>query len=226
MAGTRPVRYDSAMALSEMGKDGRVALPKLRELMKRDSDKLVRIAAAYAIAKLDKTEKDAVVYLIEAIQDREHGSSVPEAAAEVLGKLGPVARAALPALVVALEHPDTMVRIHAVEAIATISPESAESRLLPTLSDEDALVRASAIERLGTVCKPSPKLLNSFIAALDDDDSVFGTGVRQAAAIALGKLGKNATPALPRLNRMAEEEENDRVKEAAVEAIRQIKQGR
>jgi len=225
-AGTRPVRYDSAMALAEMGNEGRVALPKLRELMKGDSDTLVRIAAAYAIAKLDKVTKDALDYLIEAVQDRENGSRVPEAAAEVLGKLGPAAKATVPALVGALNHPDTMVRIHTAEAIAFISPESAESRLLPMLSDEDALVRASAIKSLGTLCRPSPKLLNSFIAALDDGDSIFGTDVRQAAAVALGKLGKNATLALPRLNRLVEEEENDWVKEAAVEAIRQIKLGR
>lgn len=44
--GTRPVRYDAAMALAKMGKSARSTLPKLREMTDKDPDSLVRIAAA------------------------------------------------------------------------------------------------------------------------------------------------------------------------------------
>ncbi|MEO8498013.1 MAG: HEAT repeat domain-containing protein, partial [Planctomycetota bacterium] len=223
-AGTRPVRYDSAMALAEMGKDARVALGKLREMMTGDSDTLVRIASAYAIARLDNAAKDAMDYLIQSVQDRKHGTRVPEAATEALGKLGPKAQSALPALVDALAHPDTMVRIHAIEAIVLISPESAETRLLKILHDEDAVVRASAIESLGSLRNASPQLLKSYIAALDDSDPIFGTDVRRAAAVAIGNLQENAATALPRLERLIREEDSEWVKDAAVEAVRQITQ--
>jgi HEAT repeat protein len=226
MVGTRPVRSDSAMALAEMGDDARVALAKLRTMMNSDSDSLVRVAAAYAIARLDNAAKDAMEYLIAAVQDQEGGYAVPEAAAEALGKLGPKAKSALPVLVDALRHPETMVRIHVVEAIASISPESAESRLLNMLDDADALVRASAIESLGPLRNASPQLLRSYITALDDSDPIVGTRVRRAAAVALGKLQERAAPALPRLKQLVREEDSEWVKDAAVEAIRQISQGR
>lgn len=225
MVGTRPVRYDSAMALAGIGRDARVALVKLREMMNGDSDSLVRVATAFAIAKLDNAPKDAMDHLIAAVQDDEQGYAVPEAAAEALGKLGPRAKAALPALDDALKHPETMVRIHAVDAIVLISPETAEARLLTMLTDDDALVRASAIESLGTLRNPSPQLLNSYIAALDDTDSIFATDIRHAAAVALGKLQEKAVSAIPRLRRLAHEEENDWVKDAAVKAVQQITQG-
>jgi HEAT repeat protein len=225
MVGTRPVRYDSAMALAGTGNDARLALVKLREMMSGDSDSLVRVAAAFAIAKLDNASKDAIDFLIAAVQDSEKGYAVTEAAVEVLGKLGPKAEAALQVLGDALKHPETMVRIHAVEAIVLISPETAETRLLMMLNDEDALVRASAIESLGAVRNPSPQLLNSCIAALDDTDSIIGTEVRHAAAVALGNLQEKAVTAIPRLRRVAQEEEDDRVKDAAVKAVLQITQG-
>jgi len=227
MAGTLPVRYDCAMALAEMGDDGRVALTRLRELMNGDSEALVRVAAAYAIAKLDDASSDALDHLVESIEDRENGWRVPEAAVKALGKLRPKAKAALSALTGALEHPETMVRMQAIEAIAVIAPESAERRLLPMLRDKDALVRVSAIEALGAVPNPSPRLLNSYIAALDDNESLFcGEDVRHAAAVAHGQLQDKATPALARLNRLIEEEESQWVKQAAAKAVRQIEQGR
>jgi HEAT repeat protein len=117
------------------------------------------------------------------------------------------------------------VRIHAVNAIVLISPETAEARLLKMLKDDDALVRASAIECLGSLRNPSPQLLNSYIAALDDTDSIFGTDVRHAAAVALGNLQEKAVTSIPRLRRLAQEEENDWVKDAAMKAVQQITQG-
>ena len=222
MAGTRPVRYDSAMALAEMGQDARVALAKLREMMNGDSDSLVRIASAYAIAKLDNTSNDALDHLIESVRDRENGSRVPEAGAEALGKLGSNAKEAMPALIDALDHPETMVRIHAIEAIALIAPESAERRLLPTLRDKDSLVRASAIEALGALQIASPALMNAYVDALDDSDAIFGTDVRRAAAVALGNLREKAATALPRLKRLVQEAESEWVRDAAVDAIGRI----
>lgn len=222
MAMPYPVRHDAARALAGMGKDARVALAKLREMMTDDSDPLVCIAAAFAIAKLDNAPKDAMEYLIAAVQDDEEGTRGPQAAAELLGKLGPKAHAALPALGDALKHPESMVRIHAVVAIAAISPETAEARLLPMFKDEDALVRASAIENLGSLRKASPQLLRSYIAALDDSDEIFGEDVRHAAAVALGNLHEKAATAVPRLTRMVQEEENERLRKAARESIRQI----
>lgn len=222
--GTRPVRYDAAMALASMGNDARVALVKLREMMNGDSDSLVRVATAFAIARLDNASNDAMDHLIAAVQSDGKGSAVVESAAVALGKLGRKAKAALPALDDALKHPDTMVRIYAVNAIALISPETAEARLFKMLKDDEALVRASTIESLGTLRDPSPQLLSSYIAALDDTDRSLGADVRHAAAVALGNLREKAVVAIPRLKRLAQEESSEWVKAAAEKAIQQITQ--
>lgn len=221
-AGVRPVRYDSAMALADMGKEARVALAKLREMINDDSDSLVRVAAAFAVARLDDSSKDAMESLIAAVQFWERGYAVPQAAAEALGKLGPTANAALPALDDLLKHPATMVRVHAVGAIAAISPDTAESRLSKMLTDDHGLVRASAIKSLGALGITSPQLLDSYIAALDDRELIFGEHVRHAAAVALGNLQKNAIAAIPRLTKVVQEEDNEWVKNAAVKALQQI----
>jgi len=62
----------------------------------------------------------------------------------------------------------------------------------------------------------------SYIAALDDSDPISGPLIRRAAAVALGNLDARAAVALPRLTRLVREEDNEWVKIAAVEAIRQI----
>lgn len=92
------------------------------------------------------------------------------------------------------------------------------------LKDENALVRTAAIKNLGSLRDASPQLLNSYIAALDDSDSIFGEE-RREAAIALGNLREKAVAAIPRLTRMVQEEKNEWVKDAAVKAVRQITQG-
>lgn len=225
MAGKLPVRYDAAMALAETGNDGRIALARLREQMSGDSDPGVRVAAAFAVAKLDNAAKDAIEFLIAAVQDDEEEVYSPADAAVALGKIGPKAKAALRALNDALNHADTLVRISAVEAIVKISPETAEVRALKMLRDEEALVRASAIESLGSLQDPSPQLVNAIIAALDDSDDTLSEFVRYAAAVTLGNLRQKAVAALPRLKQVAQGDESERVRIAAAKSLQQISQG-
>ncbi|QDV29821.1 putative lyase [Planctopirus ephydatiae] len=225
MTGTRPIRYDAAIALAFMGKEAQVALVQLKEVMNRDSDPLVRVAAAFAIAKMSDAPDNAVGTLISAIQQDKNGSDVVDEAVILLGKLGPRAKAAMPELEDALIHPEVMVRIHAIEAIVAISPETANSRLLKMFKDKDALVRACVIENLGSLGNATPEIMKVYIVALQDSDAVFGTNVRHAAAVALGKLQEKAVTAIPHLKRMAEGDESEWVRSAAINALQQISSG-
>ena len=47
--------------------------------------------------------------------------------------------------------------------------------------------------------------------------------VRENAAIALGKLGSNAAPAIPTLAKLVEGDRNEDVRKSAVEAIKSIR---
>jgi HEAT repeat protein len=218
-----PVRYDAAMALAEVGDAARVALPKLRQMMAEDSELTVRIAAAYAVVRLDdKTHDAALDFLIGALLDWDQGTWAPQEAAQALGKLGPRASRAIPALTKALEHRETMVRIYALEAIASVDPEAAEPLLIRMMQDEDVLVRSSAIEAITDLPAPSPERLPALIAALDDTDDLFPEYVRYLAVVAIGKLGKQGEPALEKLKQLAANDEDERVRESAKEAIREI----
>ncbi len=225
MTGTRPIRYDAAIALAFMGKGAHLAFVKLNAVMNRDSDPLVRVAAAFAIAKMSDAPDNAVGTLISAIQQDKNGYGVVDEAVILLGKLGPRAKAAMPELDDALIHPEVMVRIHAIEAIVAISPETAESQLLKIFKDRDALVRASAIENLGSLGNATPEIMKVYIVALQDSDAVFGTNVRHAAAVALGKLQEKAGAAIPYLKRLAEGDESEWVRSAAINALQQISSG-
>ena len=98
-AGSRALRADVAVALGEIGMPAVAALPRLKTMMPDDDDPQVRIAAAFAIAKLDVESTDAIQYLVQLLEKHEHSAGVVNESAERLGRLGSVARFAVPALI-------------------------------------------------------------------------------------------------------------------------------
>lgn len=225
-AGTRPLRYDAAIALAEIGDAAKAALPKLQKMMVDDDDHLVRIASAFAVARSIDNPAPALAVLVKYLNDRQLGTEPTAEAARLLGKLGTTAAPAIPALSNALKHPDALVRINAATAIADIDPSLAETKLLPLLKDRDSLVRASVIETFGDLGLTSKKVIAALISALDDRDDLFGAYIRQMAAAALGKAGSNAAAALPRLRAMSKKDESDSAREAATQAIQKIAEDR
>lgn len=228
---SRPVRFDAAMALAEMGNAGRPALANLQAMMHTDDDPIVRVAAAYAIIRLGGHTPAAIRVLIDQVRgesssglaERE-GSLSQQEAISVLGQLGTQARIGIPALREALEHRDGLVRANATRAIAHIAPLSCEPWLLPIMSDADPIVRMAAIEALSESGCRSSRFTQALTVALRDDDGVFGDGIRIAAAEALGNLGPGAISALPALNQAAENDDSELVRTTSKAAIQKIRQ--
>ena len=120
-----------------------------------------------------------------------------------LEKLGPAAKAALPALIRAVGDSDKQVWANALAAIAAIGPDAAEA--IPQLVDSfdsrkgsdyrqrdqsQKLMRAAhALARIGDAARPA------LIEALKADD----TGLRLGAAKALGGMAAHAGDAVPAL---------------------------
>ena len=137
-------------------------------------------------AQLASTDRDA---------RREAGHS--------LEKLGPGAKPALPALIMALDDSDKQVWANAFAAIAAIGPEAADAipRLLDALDmrksndyrerdkAQKRMRAAHALACIGDAARPA------LIAALKDDD----TGLRLGAAKALGEMGGRSRDAIPAL---------------------------
>ncbi len=225
-SGLRLVRYDAANALAALGEAAQPALPKLRTMMRNDPNRLTRIAAAFAVARLQDDPQPGIEVLAEHMVIDSTNFELPEESAFRLEALGEKARPALPALRQALKHEMPLVRLVTVEAIIAIDPEGAEASLLPLVQDQDVDVQCSVIRELSRLPSLSDDAITAFIAALDVRDE-WGDWdshhVRYAAAVALGELGAQAKRALPRLVRLVQEDNDQDVRDAAREAIESIR---
>jgi HEAT repeat protein len=115
-------------------------------------------------------------------------------AAKDLGRLGWLAREAMPALVSALDDRDPKVREAAAHAIGQMGPESLPV-LAKMLNHQDKYVRrnaAWAMGKLGPLARPA---LSSLCEALKDTDPRTASGTAQA----LGNMGADGADAIPSL---------------------------
>jgi HEAT repeat protein len=116
-------------------------------------------------------------------------------AAEDLGRIGPPAAAALPALRPLTEKAaDPLLRVEAARAVASIDPKN--QTVLPLLTDAlmdgAARVRKRAAERLGDLGPAARSAVAALVKAAGDPDPA----VRRAAIDALGQIGPDAEQAV------------------------------
>jgi len=135
---------------------------------------------------------DPLPVLVAALRSREPLERLQ--AAKDVGRLGWLAREALPTLVNALQDSDAKVREAVAHAIGQMGPDA-----LPVLSEmlnhRDKYVRRNAawsMGKLGPLARPA---LNSLTAALMDTDPRTASGIAQA----LGNMGADGADAIPAL---------------------------
>ncbi len=192
----------------------------------------------------------AVPGLIAALKDKDNDWKVRSYAAEALGAIGPDAKAAVPALIAALNDDQWRVQPYATEALGKIGA-AAVLGLIAALKDKDPHVRSNAADALGAIGPDAKAVVPGLIAALKDNDwkvrwyaakilGAIGPGakaagpgliaalkdndwkVRSAAAEALGAIGPDAKAAVPGL--IAALKDNDRkVRSSAAEALKKIR---
>ena len=116
----------------------------------------------------------------------------------ILGRLGNVARFAIPDLREALKDKDGRVRVKAAEALWKIEKPPARV-VLPVLrtalKDRDPAVRALVPPVLALIGKPARPMFPILFEALKDKD----INVRMEVVLALGELGPLATESIPAL---------------------------
>jgi len=115
-------------------------------------------------------------------------------AAKDLGRLGWLAREALPALVGALQDDDAKVRETAAHAVGLMGPEALPA-LVEMLSHDDKYVRRNAVWALGKLGPLARPALGDLCLALKDADPRTASGAAQA----LGGLGADGADAVPLL---------------------------
>jgi len=119
------MRKKVAWALGNIGPKAKDALPALNEMFQSENRIEVRIAVAYAIAKISGNKGDALSFLIDSLDDEDW--LVRAYAAEALGEIGPIAAEGLDKLrVLASGDPFDEIRNTALEAIEKIEAPAME----------------------------------------------------------------------------------------------------
>ncbi|MBA4190304.1 MAG: hypothetical protein C0467_20145 [Planctomycetaceae bacterium] len=138
------------------------------------------------------TDDDPLPDLIKALRSEAVAERLR--AAKDLGRLGWLAREAMPALIAVLADKDTKVREAAAQAVGQMGPEA-----LPTLSSmlghHDKYVRRHAVWAMGKLGPLARPALRDLCESLKDPDPRTASGAAQA----LGQLGTDGAAAVPAL---------------------------
>jgi len=115
-------------------------------------------------------------------------------AAKSLGRLGWLAREAMPSLMIALGDEDGKVRETAAQAVGQMGPDALPA-LCAMLTHEDKYVRRQAVWGMGKLGPLARNALTHLCAALKDVDPRTATGAAQA----LGNMGSEGAESVPAL---------------------------
>ncbi len=194
------VREQAATEIGgEFGADAKTAVP---ELVKRLFDPFagVRSASAEALGRIGPGAADAVKPLL-ALLDGDEPAFVQSAACEALGLIQPTDKDdALILLKKKLEHSDALVRAHAALALLLLGDKGGAPEAAAGLRHRTHYVRITAAEtvwRMNQDARAVPLL----VRALEESnlDGTGGENERYMAVRALGRIGKDAKPAVPEL---------------------------
>ena len=236
------VRAAAADALGRIGPGANAAAPILIPLTK-DSDRSVKLAAVFALGRVDPADPDPVVAtLVSLLADvnARQSTMVPHSAlagglasanreSELvatavisLGLLGVKTPEAVRAMADQFADPDPDVRQQSALALAklTVATRAAEPELKAALSgDPDKTVRIYASQTIAAAFATEPELMIAFFAERLKVEPEFE--VRLAMVEELGALGASGTAAIPAL-KLAQSDTQVKVREAAGLAIKRI----
>jgi len=215
------VRRGASDALAGLKADAKPAVPALIEALK-DKEPWVRDGAATALGKIGPEAEAAARPLVEVLKDRELW--LRESAIVALQAVTKDKELLLQGAINAVMFPDTgwSVRRHAVGVLHRHGKhhKPAIPALIYVLENPgegmwQSIQRvAQLLAELGAGDKAVPIL----VRMLKSDHQ----GTRRKAAEALGKLGKEAAPAIAALRDLAQKSKDKRIRAAAKQALEQI----
>jgi HEAT repeat protein len=179
-----------------------------------DEDIHARWYATYAIGRIGvAAAPEAVAPLMEILRTRGEYEYVRGGSAWAIGRMGPAAEEAVPLLIETLQSKHISVLRNAPRALGDIGPAAkpAVEPLLDMLYHEDATARAAAAVALWQIDR-HPKAL----PALEEMLTVGKDPQPHQAAVALGRLGPEAWPAVETLVKALGHADADTARAAAM----------
>jgi HEAT repeat protein len=204
-------RASAASLLGKIGLRPDIVIPALQRLV-TDPVTDVRKKVFEAFGGFGTNAWTVVPDLIREAHDQ--SSPARQAAIRSLGKTGPP-DSVLPALLSLLHEEDQGVRVRVVQALGDLGPgaHSAIPELFRAFHEGSGFVRSFAMPALVSVGAPAEDLVPLFVRELKADP-VF-------ALDALGRLGKQAAPAVPDIRRLLADPDS-MIQAEAKKALRRI----
>jgi len=184
----RRMAADALAYASEQPKDAVTALV----IALRDRDPAVRSAVAHALGAIKIAHAAAVPRLVAALEDTDYGVRV--SAANALREIGPGARDAIPALIASLDK----VQSAAVSTLTAIGEAAIPALVIALGHPDNRDIRLGAADALGIMRQrlDGPDTTRAFaalVAMLDDQDR----RLQLYAAVALRNMGNEAQEHVP-----------------------------
>lgn len=241
MKEDQTVRPRGELILQRMGEK---AVPAEIELLKENSEDL-RISAATNLGLVGPKAEQAVPALIAVVEDKtidaDKGDPPPPGtvgfnprsrtvrgmAAQALGRIGPGAKAAVPALCEAATDKNWLIRQYSTAALGPIceNDESAAKQALPVLqkalNDKERPVWDAAVRSLGRIGAPAKGAVGDLLAVLDRPVPAYQVD----AATALGRIeaGTKNKAAFEKLDALYKKSKDDAaLRKAVAEAMTKI----
>lgn len=183
------VRNVAAAAMPKAGVVPDAGVPALIKLIGEDRQPV----PLRALSEYRSAAHPALTLLAEILANRELDEETRWNAARTIGKVGPTATAAIPALVAALQDEAATVREHAAEALGDIGPNAGEAvgALASVLTDRATRVRRDAVRSLGQIGATARPAVPEIKRLLHDPEPV----VRKAAEETLRAIAPEELPA-------------------------------
>ncbi|MFW6410216.1 MAG: HEAT repeat domain-containing protein [Halanaerobiales bacterium] len=210
------VRRTSAGVLSKLGASASILNEMIAALKYPDS--YLRSDLLRAMQKLDSAELERIVHPVSELLDDE-SAFVREQAIGVIRAAGPAGAEVLPALINALSDKSNNVTIGVIRTLDKLGPEYA-GEALPELLE---LIKGESSGNLGALAKIMVTIGEPAIPPMIELLSHNNYEVRGKSASILGSFGPGAEDAVPMLNSIYEDEnENEMVRRQAYFAIGKI----
>jgi HEAT repeat protein len=193
-----------ADALARLGPEARDAIPALRAAL-TDRRLQVRLSAAATLAHIDPTAIDSIPVLIEGLKNWNDRDLDVDAVPWALARLGPGAKAALPAMIGIVKQRSGASDL--LVALVEVDPGGGECvpALIAALKSDDREFASAAAHCLGVLGPRAKDAVPALATALTRDFPVRGIDSeyepQASAAKALRRIGPEAKPAIPSLIR-------------------------
>ena len=205
-AMSRRLAAEVARLLGQIGTAAKPYMPDLLQAMRTHENKDVRVWAAVASIQLSSEPvPEALAIIGELLWKDSKDDSYSNDAIEGMTVLGTSARSLLDRLRLYAKSSELNVHFEGyrlASAFYAISPDTAIEDVLPLVEKSDDFICSSAIEALSVHNASGERVIAAYIAVLKREDSLSDS--REAAIIALRKIGPDAFSAIQAVRKLLE----------------------